>query len=429
VNTDQLEKQWIKGVKMKKTGLTIMMLSMCILMFAAELTIQRERSVLREGPGSWHKVLAELPIGSRVSTIDNDTDDTDSDQWIKVQTGTKTGYISESSTKKLPPKNNVFAAMAKQKTDVTSSRHGVSAGVKGFGERFSKTFRGDVSFVELAATYQMDARSYKQFKKESYKGMNIKKIKNSVVFPKKLPSEYFSFSEEGFGLGVASAIASQGLYKDEALHQYINHLGNQIAEASNASDIEFKFFVLNLEAANAYACPGGYVFVTKGMIKQCDNEAELAVVLAHEIIHVVFSHGMKELEKRKNKVMADQMFDEMDEEMPTEDEEIALTEKEMEDEAFSMYETIIKGRLDAYEQEADEMGMLLTARAGYNPVVLSSLLNRLNRSSMESNNQHYRKENIQQRMVWVDKFIAKNKFPAQLLYNKDRFTSMKARIR
>ncbi len=414
---------------MKKTVITFIMLSLGIMIFASELTIQRERSVLREGPGSWHKVLAELPVGTRVNTLENDTDDTDSDQWYKVSALGKSGYISESSTKKLPPKNNVFEAMAKQKTNLTSSRHGVSAGVKGFGERFSKTFKGDISFVELATTYQMDAKQYKQFKKESYKGINIKKIKNTIRFPKKLPSEYFSFSEEGFGLGVASAIASQGLYKDEALHHYINYLGNQVAEASNASDIEFKFFVLNLDAANAYACPGGYIFVTKGMIKQCENESELAVVLAHEIIHVVFSHGMKELEKRKNKVIADQSFDEMDEEMPTEDEEIALTEKEMEDEAFTMYEAIIKGRLDAYEQEADELGMLLSARAGYNPAVLSSLLNRLIRSSVESNNQHYRKENIQQRLVWVDKFLGKNSFPNQMIQSKDRFTSMKGRIR
>lgn len=414
---------------MKRLYFFILLMVVCTYAFAEQLTIQRERSVLREGPGSWHKVLTELKIGTSVITVENDIDDIDSDQWIKVKAGNLVGYISESSTKKLPPRTNTFAVMAKQKTDLTSSKHGVSAGVKGFGGQFSKTFKGDVSFVELATSYQLDAKQYKQFKKATYKGMNIKKTKNAVRLPKQIPSEYFSFSEEGFGLGVASAIATLGLYKDNELHNYINYLGTQVTEASNASDIEFKFFILNIEVPNAYACPGGYIFVTKGMINQCQNEAEIVVVLAHEITHVLYSHGMKELEKRKNRIIADQAFDDMDEEIPNQDEEIAATEKELEEEIFSMYETIIQGRLDAYEKEADEIGMLLSARAGYNPIVLSSLLNRIYRLPLDSNNQHYRKESIKQRIIDVDKFIAKNKFPGKLINNNDRFAIMKKRIK
>lgn len=413
-----------------KRILTVSFLLLILISLAAvELTIQRERAVLRSGPGSWFDVLAEISVGTKLNVLDNDTDDTDSDQWIKVGFKDKTGYVSISSTKKIPPKKNVFQAMANQKTDMTSSRHGVSAGVKGFGERFSKTFKGDQSFIELASNYRMDPKAYKKFKKETYKDFSINRNKKSVLFPKPAKSEYFTFSEEGFGLGVASAIASQGIIQDETLHNYLNYLGNTLAEASNTPDIEFKFFVLNLDAPNAYACPGGYIFVTKGMIKQCANEAELSCVISHEIIHVIYSHGMNEMEKRKHRIIADQSFEEMDEDMPEEDEETALTEKEMEDEAFSMYETIVKGRLDAYEQEADEIGMLLTARAGYDPKTLSSLLNRLVKSSVTSNNQHYRIENIQQRITWVDKFIAKKKLPEGLMQGNDRFIAMKSLVK
>ncbi len=401
---------------MKRLLLICLGIAVAACLWGADLKIQRERAVLRSGPGSWFQVVQELPLGSTVTVIDNDTDDTDSDQWIKVSFNSKSGYISISSTKKMPPKNNVFQAMANQKTDLTSSRHGVSAGVKGFGERFSKTFRGDQNFVEIASNYRMDARQYKQFKKDTYKGFNINRNKKQILFPKQPKSEYFTFSEEGFGLGVASAIASQGLVNDVELQNYVNNLGNVLAEASNVSDIEFKFFVLNVDAANAYACPGGYIFVTRGMIKQCANEAELSCVIAHEIIHVIYSHGMNELEKRKHRIIADQSFDEMDEEMPEEDE------------AFSMYETIIKGRLDAYEQEADELGMLLAGRAGYDPTTLSSLLSRLLNASGDSNNQHYRKENIKSRMNWVNSYLAKKKFPNDLISNNPRFEKFKGRI-
>lgn len=414
---------------MNKWIILILLFCLTLSLYSAELKIQRDRSALRSGAGSWHQIIAELPLGTLVTTIDSDLDDMDSDQWLKVDFKGKQGYISIASTKKAPPKNNVFQAMAKEKTDVNTSRHGVSAGVKGFGERFSKTFKGDQSFVELALNYQVNPKEYKKFKKETYKDYNVNKNKRNYMLLKKPDAEYFTFSEEGFGLGVASAIASQGIYNNMTLHDYVNYLGLMIVDASDVTDINFKFFVLDLDVANAYACPGGYIFVTKGMIQSCQNEAELITVLAHEIAHVIYAHGMNELEKRKNHIFADQSFDELDEEMPTEDEEISMTEKEMEEEAFSMYETIVKGRLDAYEKEADEMGMILSARAGYNPTVLSSLLNRLSKSNQESNNQHYRLENIKQRSTWVDSFLARNKFSSQLMINDKRFVSFKSLIK
>ncbi len=414
---------------MNKLLILILLICFSALLFSADLKIQRERSALRSGPGSWHQIVAELPVGATVTTIDNDLDDMDSDQWLKVDYKGKQGYISYASTKKSPPKNNVFQAMAKEKTDLNASRHGVSAGVKGFGERFSKKFKGDPSFVELALNYQVNSKEYKKFKKETYKEYNVNKNKRNYMLLKKPDTEYFTFSEEGFGLGVASAIASQGIYNNLSFHDYVNYLGLLIVEASDVTDINFKFFVLDIDIANAYACPGGFVFITKGMIKQCQNEAELVTVLAHEIAHVIYAHGMNELEKRKHHIFADQSFDELDEEAPTEDEEISMTEKEMEEEAFSMYETIIKGRLDAYEKEADEMGMILSARAGFNPTVLSSLLFRLSKSGQDSNNQHYRLENIKQRSAWVENFLTRNKFSSQLMTNDKRFATIKSLVK
>ncbi len=85
------------------------------------------------------------------------------------------------------------------------------------------------------------------------------------------------------------------MLKNKKLSMYINLVGKSVALFSGRSDIEYHFAVLDTNSINAYATPGGYVFITKGAIKLMKNEAELAGVLAHEIAHVNLKHIMKEL--------------------------------------------------------------------------------------------------------------------------------------
>jgi hypothetical protein len=66
-----------------------------------------------------------------------------------------------------------------------------------------------------------------------------------------------------------------------------------------------------------------------------------------------------------------------------------------------MYETLVQGRLDAYEEEADKVGMLFTVRTGYFPSGSVMLLDRLINTRYESNNQHYRRESVKQRSGWL----------------------------
>lgn len=98
-------------------------------------------------------------------------------------------------------------------------------------------------------------------------------------------------AEISFGRNVAARIlARYPLHPDERLHHYVNLVGNTLALSSGRPELTFRFAVLDTDAINAYAAPGGYLFVTRGALNAMADEAELAAVLAHEIAHVAQKH-------------------------------------------------------------------------------------------------------------------------------------------
>jgi len=88
-----------------------------------------------------------------------------------------------------------------------------------------------------------------------------------------------------------------GVYNDPELHKYINEVGQKLVEVCERKEITYHFTVLNTSMVNAFAAPGGFIFVTRGILKELDDEAELAGVMGHEIGHVVYRHGAKQFEK------------------------------------------------------------------------------------------------------------------------------------
>ena len=78
-----------------------------------------------------------------------------------------------------------------------------------------------------------------------------------------------------------------GSIKNEALQNYINTVGQKIAAVSHRMGWEYHFAALEHDSLNAFALPGGYVFITKGMLKELQTEAQLAAILGHEVGHIV----------------------------------------------------------------------------------------------------------------------------------------------
>lgn len=83
------------------------------------------------------------------------------------------------------------------------------------------------------------------------------------------------------------------------LNKYVNTLGKGLAAFSDRPGITWTFAVLESDTPNAFSAPGGYVFITTGMLKQLDNEAQLAGVLAHEIGHVTGKHALRSYKEAK----------------------------------------------------------------------------------------------------------------------------------
>ncbi|MDZ7790947.1 MAG: M48 family metallopeptidase [Xanthomonadales bacterium] len=90
----------------------------------------------------------------------------------------------------------------------------------------------------------------------------------------------------------ASAEAQFGLVDDPALQDYVHRLGTQLAQASERPDLPWTFRVVDDPTPNAFAAPGGYIFITRGLLTLLRNEAELVSILGHEIGHVTARHSV-----------------------------------------------------------------------------------------------------------------------------------------
>ena len=105
----------------------------------------------------------------------------------------------------------------------------------------------------------------------------------------------------------AVLLGSKPLHPDMALQRYVNQLGRWISLQSARPQLPWTFGVLNDPGVNAFAAPGGYVFVTKGLVDRVD-EAELAGILAHEITHVTDKHHLQALRTKARAGLATQVI-------------------------------------------------------------------------------------------------------------------------
>lgn len=90
------------------------------------------------------------------------------------------------------------------------------------------------------------------------------------------------------------------IVQDPAINEYINALGNRMAQRTSRSDLDWHFYVVNAAEANAFALPGGFVYVNRGLIDLTQNEAELAGAIGHEIGHVIDRHAVHQMQQQQN---------------------------------------------------------------------------------------------------------------------------------
>lgn len=156
------------------------------------------------------------------------------------------------------------------------------------------------------------------------------------------------------------------LVKDAALQRYVNKVGHWVASQSERAELTWHFGVIESSDINAFAAPGGYIFITRGLYQMLANEGELVGVLGHEIAHVLRRHHLKILQQSNlldlgSKAVSQQIGG---------NEKIATL-------IGSGAEIMSRGLDKDAEFEADRIGVVLTARAGYDGYTLTQVLQQI----------------------------------------------------
>ena len=161
-------------------------------------------------------------------------------------------------------------------------------------------------------------------------------------------------------------LGASPLVKDNRLQKYINNVGRWVANQSERPDLPWHFGVIESDDINAFAAPGGYIFVTRGLYKQLSNEASLAGVLAHEIGHVIRQHHLKILQQSQLVDLGGKLI---------------VKEAGANDQAQKIIgsgaEVVARSLDKNAEFEADRIAVVLATRAGYDPYSFAEVLQQI----------------------------------------------------
>jgi predicted Zn-dependent protease len=178
------------------------------------------------------------------------------------------------------------------------------------------------------------------------------------------------------GRSVAALILAQyPAYDYPALNTYVNTMGQAIVYSSTRPEIYagYHFLVLDTEEVNAMSAPGGFIFISKGLIRRCKNEEMLASILAHEVGHVCAKHGLQAIKKARLvdafKVIGTEAARKYG------SEELAQLTTAFEGALGDIVETlVVRGYDRKYEYEADDLAVEFDAAVGYAPKGLTDFL-------------------------------------------------------
>ncbi len=151
-------------------------------------------------------------------------------------------------------------------------------------------------------------------------------------------------------------------YEDEKVQAYVNRIGQRLARASDRPNIAYTFTVVDNNAINAFALPGGYIYINRGLMIYLDNEAELAAVLAHEIGHVTARHAVRQkTAAATNKAMAQIAY-------------VFTGSADLANASNTYGTSLVRGYGRDHELEADSEGAAYLHNAGYDPNALLEVI-------------------------------------------------------
>jgi predicted Zn-dependent protease len=175
--------------------------------------------------------------------------------------------------------------------------------------------------------------------------------------------------EVAIGNQIASQVNAQvPLVQDVPLNLYINDLGRLLAHHSSRPDLDYFFYIVDSPALNAFALPGGHIYVNRGLIERTSDVSELSGILAHEIGHVAARHGAENLQRQmRTRSMARVMY-----------QLILNREPMLNQEALEVGSALWNAQNSrAAEQEADQLAVRYLVSSGVDPRGMLSLFSAL----------------------------------------------------
>lgn len=196
---------------------------------------------------------------------------------------------------------------------------------------------------------------------------DVEAVEKTTMAVRSTFAEITEEEEYYIGRAVSAMILSQyPVYKNDALTKYVNRVGNAVVIHSDRPETYagYHFLILNTEEVNAMAAPGGFIFITKGLLKRCEDEEMLGTILAHEVGHVSGKHGLRSI-KKSRLIDAFRIIGSEAAKRYAPENLARLTEI-FEDALGDIAEKLIERGYDRkYEYEADELSVKISARTGY----------------------------------------------------------------
>lgn len=185
-------------------------------------------------------------------------------------------------------------------------------------------------------------------------------------------------------------LASQAFYQDDELLAYVREVGAKLAAVSDRPDLEYQFFIIDSPDINAFALPGGYVYVNRGLLTYMNTEAQLAAVMAHEIGHITARHAVQQ-QARGALARTAATVGGFVTAVATGSGYVGSQISEV---ASIWAQTGLSGFGREHELEADSLGAKYLANAGYDPIAVIDVITVLKNQEdfnkrISNNNQGY----------------------------------------
>jgi len=352
--------------------------------------ILRSSVDLRVGPGVFYEWSGRLFQGTVLQIHERE------DGWIRVSSGQYQGWIPDYpelfDENELPADDNdiedrrhdIYSIFGNEEfnfknADGFASPTQVAAAVRGFSRQYNiQRVGGQADGIELQTSAEINPEEYRNFKRERIGRWNRNTAQRRfAISSSDVP--LFDYNHESIGWAVAKRLASEGIIQNQEFQTYLNLLGMMVTESSHRYEIPVSIYLLDRESISGYSTPAGIIFITKGAVEFIQTEAELVFIIAHELAHILFRHGIREIEERDVYIRRDEAFSELRQLLRQDagNNEYGRVSEELSAWADQVYEYLVSERLDDYEYEADYWALAYMYRLGYDPESALRFLRRI----------------------------------------------------